>query len=1414
MNLSTLNLKGFLLLCAILLVGVGQAQKLKQEKDYVPNQLLIKFKDEVTLNPTLTKSNITGINEVDKILKTYTIKQLDNIFSPVPIKFETNTIKANSTESNKVENDRRQHFLQLIFKEDSINVLELVNQLNALQSIEFAEPNYYFSIDATMGANKPEVQLKDVKQVFNVNSLVSNSIKTMQLWHIENTKRLDYFNSVAPNDPLFSQQTNIIGSNIQKAWEITTGDSIVIGVLDTGIDWLHPDLKDNIWINWKEFYGREGVDDDGNGLIDDIRGWDWINNDNNPTDDHSHGTHVAGIIAAKGNNGLGISGVNWNAKVMALKILQSTGRGDAGTIAKAVDYAALMGAKILNLSLGGYFESLTLKASLEKAYSKTLIVAAAGNDGKCIGPGILCAPLYPGAYSFVMGVQDQALYSNYDQDGPFVSKYSNLMNYDTYAPGTSVLSTVPDGAYSNFTGTSMSTPTVAGIASLYMSDKKNYDKELLFAQLIQQKTNGFVDAYKVLSVVPPPDLRIAKYEIVDTASNANKDGKPDGGENINLRIYLKNYSAKADSVSIKLSYAPLADTSLVKFIQDSCFVGSVSPNTVTYSLSALNIKISEKVFHGADYKINVSIKDKKGNAWSDQLIITFQNAITFGGIITNDVTLYPNKYYYVTENVILDGAKLIIKPGTTLNFSEGKSIRANNKAVIIAIGKKDSLITFTSSSGWNGIQLGGESSFNNSFYDTQTNKYISGFDKLLKNEYLQIVDTVNTSSICKYCLIENLADGNSSSANIMGGIYVNTVFRNNNGAFVIGNYYNGAPPMIISSNILNNRVMSDFSRSWEKRAFNNYINNYPWSNIDDKSWGNALASGLSLANYPNNYYSNNVFNNKFYDIYSGSGVATIPLPSSLYLGTNDSLMISKYIFDYFDNNNSNAVIIKNFKTSPCDSCPGVVWKLTLDDKEFASNIAKPEDVVELGTHKIIVWFNRVMDTTITPIIAFGQREPFNQVSITNKGKWAADKKSYEVSRDFVVTDPNGIVNFNVSGAKDDMGMEIPYERSRFRINLQSSSSKTLNFGLTNQCGKLFLKWDNLRTQGSDIIGYNIYRKNKVSNNSGTFTLLNKKLVTDNVYTDFKVDIDSTYEYVYTAVRAGMNNETDSSFIVSGQPLRSKLADANGDSSINVADVVTTVNRILQKDPLPFVFKQTDMNNDGLINVLDVIGIINRILNPNAGSVAGKYDYNSQLSTGKLNLYLVGDTLYGKSDANIAGIEYKSSQVKQWLAAPRDWEIVSINKDNMIDQMAFTYDKFIIKSTNVPLAIVNKNDFNTRNWLVSAEDGRPLDINWLGSVKDNFNRVSNHVTVSEPFPNPTNNQISLNIYTDIVLNAFSLDILDFSGRKMSTYNIGSIYEGVTTQTVNLKELSAGNYLFVIRWKESGVTYQKVINVIKK
>ena len=204
------------------------------------------------------------------------------------------------------------------------------------------------------------------------------------------------------DDPLYPSQSNITATNIDDVWEqYTTGDgSQVIAILDTGGDYTHPDLEANTWINEAELNGVEGFDDDGNGYIDDIRGWDFINLDNAPLDDNMHGTHVAGIAGAVGNNGIGIAGAAWNVKLMHIKVFQSTGQGNSTNIAAGVEYANSNGATIINMSFGSLAESSTLKLALETCLcNSSILVAAAGNDGYCIGPvgpvahlPIICCP--------------------------------------------------------------------------------------------------------------------------------------------------------------------------------------------------------------------------------------------------------------------------------------------------------------------------------------------------------------------------------------------------------------------------------------------------------------------------------------------------------------------------------------------------------------------------------------------------------------------------------------------------------------------------------------------------------------------------------------------------------------------------------------------------------------------------------------------------------------------------------------------------------------------------------------------------------------------------------------------------------------------------------------------------------------
>ncbi|MCX6356519.1 MAG: S8 family serine peptidase [Candidatus Aureabacteria bacterium] len=276
-----------------------------------------------------------------------------------------------------------------------------------------------------------------------------------------------------PNDPEFSklyamkntgQNGGTAGADIdaEGAWDLATGDSVVVAVIDTGVDYTHPDLAANIWANGNEIPGN-GIDDDGNGYVDDVRGWDFKNNDNDPFDDHSHGTHCAGTIAAVGNNGVGVAGVCWHAKIMPIKFLGADGSGTVADAAKAIHYAALMGARVMSNSWGGGGFSQTLKDAIEEAYAAgALYVAAAGNSG---GNNDL-APHYPSSYECA-NVVAVAATDNNDALADF-SCYG-AVSVDIGAPGVGILSTVPGGGYASYSGTSMATPHVAGAAALLLA---------------------------------------------------------------------------------------------------------------------------------------------------------------------------------------------------------------------------------------------------------------------------------------------------------------------------------------------------------------------------------------------------------------------------------------------------------------------------------------------------------------------------------------------------------------------------------------------------------------------------------------------------------------------------------------------------------------------------------------------------------------------------------------------------------------------------------------------------------------------------------------------------------------------------------------------------------------------------------
>ena len=301
---------------------------------------------------------------------------------------------------------------------------------------------------------------------------------------------------LSPNDPLYSElwglnNTGQTGGTVDadidapEAWDRETGSpAVIIANIDTGVERRHPDLAANIWTNPGEIPDN-GVDDDLNGYIDDYRGWNFVANSKRIIDDNGHGTHTSGTSAAVGNNGVGITGVAWQAKIMAVKFLDSRGTGWVSDGAKAIIYAADMGARVSNNSWGGP-RSFTLDNAISYANDKgMLIVAAAGNDGgnndlihtyPCFSrsPNVICVA----ATDHNDGL---AWFSNYGAG-----------SVDLAAPGVNVLSTVPDWScpgcltspYDTYNGTSMATPHVSGAAALIVAQEPGIPNERLKRRLL------------------------------------------------------------------------------------------------------------------------------------------------------------------------------------------------------------------------------------------------------------------------------------------------------------------------------------------------------------------------------------------------------------------------------------------------------------------------------------------------------------------------------------------------------------------------------------------------------------------------------------------------------------------------------------------------------------------------------------------------------------------------------------------------------------------------------------------------------------------------------------------------------------------------------------------------------------------
>jgi thermitase len=390
-----------------------------------------------------------------------------------------------------------------------------LESLRANSEVRNAEPNYIFKANRT-----------------------PNDADFGKLWGMRNA------------GDMVSNKRGLRGVDIsaERAWEISTGSKdVVVAVIDTGIDFSIPDLKPNAWVNEKEANGKAGVDDDGNGFIDDVNGYDFANDDGDPTDDNGHGSHCAGTIGGRGDDGAGVAGVNWNVSLMAVKFLDANGSGSLANAIKAIDYARLNGAKVMSNSWGGGPFIQALFDSIEETRTAgSLFIAAAGNDGQNND----AYPAYPSGYEIDNVISVAALDARGD-----LADFSNygLTKVDIAAPGVDVYSTVP-GGFDTYSGTSMATPHVSGVAALLLAANPALTASEVKAKLFssarplkslqgQVATGGMLDAYYALTGEPipadPNDASVWTEKSVQTVSSPHP--YPDASE---LRFTIQVPGAK------------------------------------------------------------------------------------------------------------------------------------------------------------------------------------------------------------------------------------------------------------------------------------------------------------------------------------------------------------------------------------------------------------------------------------------------------------------------------------------------------------------------------------------------------------------------------------------------------------------------------------------------------------------------------------------------------------------------------------------------------------------------------------------------------------------------------------------------------------------------------------------------------
>lgn len=863
---------------SILLPAYSSApQKGENEHDFIPGEIIIKLKDPGASAEARKAFSVAGIGGFENLDKASFLRIASE--------------KVRIRDFRKLKTVEGTYRIRLEKGQDIISAIEEYRK-NPL--IEYAEPNYIFHIFAV------------------------------------------------PNDPSFNQQWSLNITNSTEGWDIETGtNSTAIAIIDTGVEWNHTDLAANIWTNPGEIAGN-GVDDDNNGYIDDVNGWDFVNYtsgctdvdcgtpDNNTMDSHGHGTHVAGIAAAVGNNSVGISGVCWKCAIMPLRAGYAVGADaslEAAAIAEAIYYAANNSARVITMSFGDTADVQTVRNAINYAYSKgVVLVASAGNDNSF-------TKMYPAAYDNVIAVSStniSDMKSNFSQYGSWI---------DVAAPGTNILSTYINNGFASISGTSMSAPFVAGLAGLILSKNSSFTNEQV-RTIIRSSVDNLSSPY----YIGTGRVNVRKAILRNSSAIADLGSQLDD-RNVSGIVSINGTANGTVFVNYSIYYGQGAyptSWTLINFSNKS-----VSNSTLT--------NWDTRFLPNGEYSVRLLVYDNSNLTSEDRAVVNTNNTgyilnIDFCSNLSN-----PGKLYNLTSNVSSPrtcftlGADNITLDcnGFTINYSQSeKGYGINNSEGYDKANIRNcKIVQGGDASDSYGIYFNGVSN------STITNNFISTSGE---GSYgIHLYASSDSNNISSNNITTNGGDcyGVSLYQSSLNDIRANTISTTGYYGYGIGIFSSSI------NNIKSNSIATSSDLSHGIIAYYSSLNNITSNNIttagedshgidliivsnynivsdNNISTNNLRGHGINLSFSDYNNLTDNIisiFGDEGYGIYSFGSSGNNASKNSIY--SNGSYSSGIYLYD-----SSNTTICNNTIFSDGDETYGIVYESSYGNNASENSI--------------------------------------------------------------------------------------------------------------------------------------------------------------------------------------------------------------------------------------------------------------------------------------------------------------------------------------------------------------------------------------------------------------------------------------------------------------------------------------------